>query len=434
MYCTLEFVTNNGRTIPPVSIRHGRKFSDFRALTKYGYDFQGWTSDGAPGTFKPGDSLVVVQDLTFQAQFTPIEYNISYDFGEYGKTSPDLWPTYTIESEDYSIPNPITKTYYRDKVNFDGWWRRGKQVTEIPHGSTGDIELLSKWQPKEMYVEFQSMTDPKDPSHMETLDTKYVLYKSAIGKLPEMEMELPGYTFLYWEIGAEQLMPDYIVQSSLTSTAKWLGNDYKLSFNANGGEVHPTEISVVQGDLLPELPTPLRGGFTFAGWFCGEDHLEEGSLFHYGQDIVAVAAWEANTYYVKFNPNGGTGSMSNQTFTYGVAQRLDVNAFKRSIDITLEHNIGGSSEKDIVPAYKDFLGWATKVKNLVEYSDQQSVSNLTSQPGGIVNLHAKWSEDATLNFTNDTNLDDTDEMQFMGWSRDKYAKTPDFGGVSMVQQ
>ena len=73
----MEFVTNNGWTIPSVSIRHGRKFSDFRALTKYGYDFQGWTADGASGTFKPGDSLVVVQDLTFQAQFTPTEYNIS---------------------------------------------------------------------------------------------------------------------------------------------------------------------------------------------------------------------------------------------------------------------------------------------------------------------------------------------------------------------
>ena len=149
VYCTLKFVTNNGRTIPPVSIRHGRAFSDFVELTKYGYDFLGWKIDGDSKIFKSSDSLVVERDLTFQAQFTPIEYNITYDIGEYGEPSPDFWETYTIESEDYSIPNPITKTQYEDKFNFDGWWKRGKRVTEIPHGSTGDIELIGKWQKME---------------------------------------------------------------------------------------------------------------------------------------------------------------------------------------------------------------------------------------------------------------------------------------------
>ena len=86
--------------------------------------------------------------MTFQAQFTPIEYNITYYFEEYGEPSPDFWETYTIESEDYSIPSPITKTQYEDKMIFDGWRKRGKRVIEIPHGSTGNIELIGKWQEK----------------------------------------------------------------------------------------------------------------------------------------------------------------------------------------------------------------------------------------------------------------------------------------------
>ncbi len=36
------------------------------------------------------------------------------------------------------------------------------------------------------------------------------------------------------------------------------------------------------------------------------------------------------TYYVKFNANGGSGTMANQSFTYGTAQKLTANAFTRT--------------------------------------------------------------------------------------------------------
>ena len=40
-------------------------------------------------------------------------------------------------------------------------------------------------------------------------------------------------------------------------------------------------------------------------------------------DVTLTALLEYNTYYVAFNGNGSTsGSMSNQTFTYGTAQNL----------------------------------------------------------------------------------------------------------------
>lgn len=84
------------------------------------------------------------------------------------------------------------------------------------------------------------------------------------------------------------------------------------------------------------------------------------------------AKFELNTYKVKFNSNGGTsGSMSDQTFTYGTAQKLTANAFKKT-------------------GYK-FLYWNTKADGTgTSYTNKKSVNNLTTENGVTVNLYAIW--------------------------------------------
>ena len=102
-------------------------------------------------------------------------------------------------------------------------------------------------------------------------------------------------------------------------------------------------------------------------------------------DVTLTAQKVANTYTVKFYANGGSGSMSNQVFTYGTAQDLTANTFNR---------VGYT-----------FAGWATSENGNVVYDDKQSVKNLTTTNGGTVNLYAKWTADqytVTLNNQNAT--------------------------------
>ena len=91
-------------------------------------------------------------------------------------------------------------------------------------------------------------------------------------------------------------------------------------------------------------------------------------------DVTLTAELAYNTYTVHFNGNGGTcgdGQMTDQTFTYDVAQNLTANAFDRT-------------------GYT-FAGWAKSENGNVVYSDKQSVSNLTTTDGGTVVLYAKWT-------------------------------------------
>ena len=82
------------------------------------------------------------------------------------------------------------------------------------------------------------------------------------------------------------------------------------------------------------------------------------------------AHWTANTYTIRFNANGGMGTMDDLSMTYGTAKRLTANGFTR--------------------AGYTFAGWATSVSGNVAYANGANVNNLTGTQGAIVTLYACW--------------------------------------------
>lgn len=95
--------------------------------------------------------------------------------------------------------------------------------------------------------------------------------------------------------------------------------------------------------------------------------------------MVLTAKWEANSYTVKFDSNGGVGSMSDEKFTYDEAKALTANSYSRT-------------------GYK-FVGWLSEDGKTV-YSDRQVASNLAES--GVTTLKAKW-EAVTYAITLETN-------------------------------
>ena len=77
-------------------------------------------------------------------------------------------------------------------------------------------------------------------------------------------------------------------------------------------------------------------------------------------------------YCVRFNANGGKGTMPDQLFTFDIEKSLSSNTFTREGYI--------------------FGGWATSIDGDVVYTDGKLVSNLISEANGIVNLFAIWEE------------------------------------------
>lgn len=89
-------------------------------------------------------------------------------------------------------------------------------------------------------------------------------------------------------------------------------------------------------------------------------------------DRTITAYADPNTYTIKYNGNGNTsGSTTSSTHTYDSSKALTTNGFTKT-------------------GYA-FQGWATSASGPVVYTNGQSVKNITSTNGGVINLYAVWT-------------------------------------------
>ena len=132
--------------------------------------------------------------------------------------------------------------------------------------------------------------------------------------------------------------PNYTatVTADTIFTAKWrehISDGYTVTYTdgVDSEEIFPDMVyeDLSSGDATPAFEgTPTREGFTFAGWNPEVAATVTG-------DATYTAQWTADepdtptTYTVTFYPNGGTGTMSPQTFTAGVEQSLTPNTYTR---------------------------------------------------------------------------------------------------------
>lgn len=94
--------------------------------------------------------------------------------------------------------------------------------------------------------------------------------------------------------------------------------------------------------------------------------------------VTVYAQWVANTYTISYNSNGGTGgSTANTSCTYDSNVTIRSNGFERL-------------------GYK-FVGWNTAADGSgTAYTENQSVTNLTTDNGETITLYAQWEALATM--------------------------------------
>lgn len=130
-----------------------------------------------------------------------------------------------------------------------------------------------------------------------------------------------SYSFLGWytdEACTTEFDFNTPVTSDITLYAKWKLNEFTVTFNPIGGTVSPTSKSVTYGSAYGTLPTPTRTGYTFTRWTLSTDDatINENSVVSTPADHTLIARWNANSYTVKFNTNGGVCSTPSKTVTY----------------------------------------------------------------------------------------------------------------------
>ncbi len=114
-------------------------------------------------------------------------------------------------------------------------------------------------------------------------------------------------------------------------------------------------------------PTNLVNGAQHVVWDATPD--TQGILYT-NMILAATVSIDAKRITIRFNSNGGTGTMDDLVTMYGTAVNLPSNDFTR--------------------ANHTFAGWATSAGGSVVYADGASVNNLAATQGAVVNLYAVW--------------------------------------------
>lgn len=164
------------------------------------------------------------------------------------------------------------------------------------------------------------------------------------------------------------------------------GANYTVRFNANGGQGNMPMQDFVMG-ISQGLASNCysRVGYQFKGWSTTPG---SGEVWNYFDDRGVVsnlttqangivdlyAMWNANSYCVYFDGNGGEGQMGWSEKYYDEVWTLPRN----------EYTMTGYT----------FAGWSLGDGDTVDFADGAVVSNLTAEAWGGVTLRAVWKPNA----------------------------------------
>lgn len=309
MTYTVTFNPNNGQPSETIKVKYNDRLNYLpETPSKIGYGFKGWEANGTPVT----ESAVITSNLNVNAIWEAVRYEITYDIGGLGTVPASAKTEYTIESDKIVPPTPDAVTGYQ----FNGW-----TPVSIPKGSVGNKKFNGSWSVRKYTVTFN------DNGGTSGTQTKTVEYMSTVGELPVSSRD--GYDFDGWYTamtGGDKIDESTVITGNATYYARWTAVVRNVYFDPCGGTVEDVEKTVTYNQEYGMLPTPYFNGHTFLGWYTtpsGGTRIMEDSIFENYIDTVVYAQWKTWKFTVSFNGNGNTsGSVSNQTFTFGIAQEL----------------------------------------------------------------------------------------------------------------
>ncbi len=334
-------------------------YVEIAAPTRSGYKFLGWIASGIDtSTAKYGSTTKTIQSwtnsstkvtaqyfrnlrstegtVTLTAQWSVTSYGISYDLagGNFG--------TYHPESAEYDetviISNPTQEGY-----EFSGWKAENLSTATAKYGESKLTD--SFWSDSSAAVSSEYFSNLQQGAETVTLyatwdGNPYTVVFNGNGatsgsmanqsfvygtyqNLTANAYSRTGYTFMGWSRSRTAVRPTYTdgqsvgnlaTSGTVTLYAVWDANEYTLYFDANGGTVSPSSITVTYG--MPygyywggELPIPERLGYLPNGWRTisggGTRYaIEASDTYNIAGDSTIYALWLETWSLYRSTPSG----------------------------------------------------------------------------------------------------------------------------------
>lgn len=210
---------------------------------------------------------------------------------------------------------------------------------------------------------------------------------STYNLVPGATMNVPnptkdGYTFKGWSISDTSTKINGTTLTmgtkNATITASWERRSYTVKFNANGGTGAMSDMSVYY-NVTFTLPanTFTRTNYKFAGWATEasgkvvyKDKATLGTIVSDSETSKTLyAVWIPNTFTVKYNSNGGTGTIADSVSNNG--------------KVTL-------SNCTFTKEGSRFAGWSLEADGSIVFANGDTITNGNGED--IITVYAQWVE------------------------------------------
>ena len=358
--------------------------------TKSGYKFVGWyDNENFTGEAITEISAGTMGDVTLYAKWNALDYRISYELN--GGTNAENPDGYDVSDLPVSLHAPSRTGYI-----FKGWYMGENRVLAIPVGTTGNVVVSAKWEPITYTIDFDTN------GGLPTLSS--IDYTIESDSFTLQEITKVGYTFDGWYNGETKVTEITTgTYGNMTLVAKWTADLYTISYDLADGvnnPENPTSYTIESG--LITLKNPTKEGYTFAGWFNGEQlitTIDSNTL----ENISLTAKWTVNSYKLTFDVDG---NLTEKTFKYGESVTAIENPTKVGHTFT-----GWSKELPVKMPANDLYVSATWTVN--------SYKITFDVDGNLTEKTFKYGE-TVVAIENPTKVGHT----FAGWSEELPVKMP----------
>lgn len=283
---TVTFKDWDGRILKTDTVDFGSGTSSPTTPVREGYDFSGWSHSFSN----------VASNLEIIAQYTIQQHTVSFNTN--GGTS--LSPVTADYNATISSPSPPTKTGYQL-----GGWFQDSQLTVPWNFATdrvlSDIVLHAKWIIDTYTVSF-------DSNGGSMIAAATFEFNDLID--PPTPPTKTGYTFGGWYTDplfneGWNFTSDHVTKDT-TLYAKWIPNQYTVTFQTNGGST----VSELIGDyntIIAKPVDPTKLGYTFSGWYVDPSltinwNFQTDKLTDH---LTLYAKWLIIQHTVTFEVHGG---------------------------------------------------------------------------------------------------------------------------------
>ena len=408
--------------------------------TPSGYTFRGWSTNSAANASAnaaASASVTISGNVTYYASYsksvtatfyycTLAADNYTYANGAQRSAAASatqyLGYTGTVVNSNISIPSAVTASH-------------GGASAQNYAGVSKDTNSTSTVTPTTAYTKYYAVyTEPlkfyyyNGTTDTSTSVTRRMLsngstYSNSLSASAPAPAAYDGAAFAWWSCDSGVSSSSSLrkpLETGVNSLYAVYKKNVSISYNANSGSGAPAAQSGIKyyakkesgGNNItnPSITVtgskPSRNGYNFSSWNTSANGsgavYKAGTAYTVSANVALYAQWTPITWTVKYDANGGSGTMADTKHTYGANIKTAANAFTKTGYSFAYWNVSrvrnGKTEWLYANADNSWISgfsWYEKGKapsnlKLYNWPDTEHSSSTTYIDGDVITLHAQW--------------------------------------------